>query len=288
MNSQGLALTDVQGLNLLKAKAQQNSKEALPEVARQFEAIFLQAMMKSMRASQHFVDESSPFRGKNEETFQEMLDSQYVNSMTSNGGLGLAEMLAKQLGYEGDIKQKADNASITPAGNSTEISRPEKKSDSFESIRQFVDKLMPYAKKAASALGLDAKLLVAQAALETGWGQHIAADESGNSNNLFNIKAMGNDKNNMVKIKTTEYIADKVIKRVDAFKSYASIEESFDDYVRLIQGSKRYAEARQQAANPADFMQALQDAGYATDPLYAKKVLAIYQGEHLQSTQGKE
>ena len=96
MSIQGIATSDFQGLNELKAQAKNDAKEALPEVAKQFEGIFLQSMLKSMRMGQHFLDESSPFRGKTESTFQEMLDAQYASNIANSKGIGMAAMLAKQ------------------------------------------------------------------------------------------------------------------------------------------------------------------------------------------------
>lgn len=97
MTVQGIATSDFSALNELKVQAQNNAKEALPEAAKQFEGIFLQSMLKSMRMGQHFLEESSPFRGKDRETFQDMLDAQYASTIANSKGVGLAEMLAKQM-----------------------------------------------------------------------------------------------------------------------------------------------------------------------------------------------
>lgn len=292
MTIEGIAVTDFQGLQNLKLEAQKDAKEALPEVAKQFEAIFLQSMLKAMRMGQHFLDDTSPFKGKNEQIFQEMLDGQYANNISNGQGLGLASMLAKQLG------QSVNTTNTTTANpktmNSVEqtmlASRvaplsvtPEKTSANSADIDDFVKSIWPYARQAANLLGLDPKILMAQAALETGWGQFVAKGSDGSSsNNLFNIKAASNTEDETVKIKTTEYIADTPIKMNASFRKYPSVEHSFNDYVSLIKGNGRYEAALANTDNPERYVDELHRAGYATDPGYASKILAIYHGDELQ------
>ncbi len=148
-------------------------------------------------------------------------------------------------------------------------------------VDDFVKSIWPYAKQASTMLGLDPKLLMAQAALETGWGQFIAKDLDGSSsNNIFNIKAKNLDR--AVKIKTTEYIADSPVSMMASFKKYSSVAHSFDDYMSLILGD-RYKTALANAHDPERYIDALLCAGYATDPDYANKIVSIYRGDELQN-----
>lgn len=283
MTVERIATSDFQGLSELKVKATNDAKEALPEVAKQFEGIFLQSMLKSMRMGQHFLDESSPFSGKNEETFQEMLDGQYASSIAnSTKGIGLATMLAKQL--EGTVGKSGDNANTLSSSSSLNTPKlaNNQKSTGTAIIDDFVKSIWPKAQQAASLMGLDPKILMAQAALETGWGKFVAKDADGtSSNNLFNVKTGSSKEFDSVKIKTTEYIADTPIKMNASFRKYSSVEQSFNDYVSLIKGSERYQNALANAGDPELYVNELHKAGYATDPNYGSKILSIYHGDEL-------
>lgn len=293
MAIEGIAVGDFKGLQRLREQAQDDSNKALPEVAKQFEAIFLQSMLKSMRLGQHFLDESSPFRGKDTETFQDMLDGQYAAKISSGSGIGLGSMLTKQLSHMPKsvaVKPSAIENPIMPTMTAAKPPltmlppTPEMKpAAETQSIDEFVKSIWPYARQAASAIGLDPKLLVAQAALETGWGHFVAKDADGSSShNLFNIKSNGRKSADSVDIKTTEYVANTPIKTRASFKKYSSIEHSFKDYVSLIKDNERYGQALANANDPQRFVHEMHDAGYATDPHYADKILSIYNGDELQ------
>lgn len=289
MTVDNIAISDFQGLQALKLKAQADPNKALPEVAKQFEAVFLQSMLKSMRMGQHFIDDSSPFRGKSEELFQDMLDGQYASNIASGPGIGFADMLVSQL-------QKNEGASDgaefkkEPVDQMTIQSTPKvqtittsKESTGMQDIDDFVKSVWPYARQAATMLGLDPKILMAQAALETGWGQHVAKDSNGSSsNNLFNIKAASKDTVDSVQVKTTEYVADTPIQLSASFRKYPSVAHSFSDYVSLIKGSDRYEAALANSGDPERYVDELHRAGYATDPRYASKILSIYHGDELE------
>lgn len=289
MKVQSLATSDFQSLNELKVRAKQDANQALPEVAKQFEGIFLQSMLKTMRMGQHFLDESSPFNGKNQATFQEMLDGQYSSNIANGAkGIGFAAMLTKQL--QGTVDGSEDKSfEIEQASTKNMISvndlapvKDAPKASSKEGIDDFVKAIWPKAKEAASVMGLDPKILLAQAALETGWGKFIAKDADGSSsNNLFNVKTGSNKDFESVKVNTTEYIADTPIKMTESFRKYSSVEQSFNDYVSLIKGSERYQNALANAGNPEAYVNELHKAGYATDPKYGNKILSIYHGEDL-------
>lgn len=144
--------------------------------------------------------------------------------------------------------------------------------------KQFVQTVWPMAEKAAEALGTTPSVLVAQAALETGWGRHInRAPDGTSSNNLFNIKANNAWSGDTVSVNTTEYIAGRAQKQTASFRSYESLGDAFNDYVNFIKSNPRYAPALQKASDPGAYIEALQDAGYATDPAYANKVKDILQ-----------
>lgn len=291
MTIKGIATSDFQSLNELKVQAKNNAQEALPAVAKQFEGIFLQSMLKSMRMGQHFLDESSPFSGKNEATFQDMLDAQYATNIADTKGVGLATMLAKQLAGaittndKQGIKLVQSNAVLSmPAEKTVVTDKPESvdTASSENPIDDFVKSIWPKAKAAAMQLGLDPRLLLAQAALETGWGKFVAKDADGSSsNNLFNIKSAGSKDFDSVSVKTTEYISDNPIKMNASFRKYPSVEQSFTDYVSLIKGSSRYQNAVANASNPEAYVHELHKAGYATDPNYGSKILSIYHGNEL-------
>ncbi|CAM2787730.1 flagellar assembly peptidoglycan hydrolase FlgJ [Legionella worsleiensis] len=282
-----IAVSDFQSLNELKVQAGKDQKKALPEVAKQFEGIFLQSMLKSMRMGQHFLDESSPFNGKNQATFQEMLDGQYATSIASNGGVGLAAMLTKQLERNAGV-QSSDAVKPGMTDSARLLSGlgevTAQKGSENTVIDDFVKSIWPVAKQAASLMGLDPKVLVAQAALETGWGKFVAKDADGtSSNNLFNVKTGSSKEFESVKIKTTEYIADTPIRMSDSFRKYPSVEHSFNDYVSLIKGSERYQNALAHAGDPETYVQELHKAGYATDPNYGSKIMSIYHGDELNA-----
>lgn len=296
MTIERIANTDFQSLHDLKVTATKDPKDALPQVAKQFEGIFLRTMLKTMRMGSHFLEESNPLRGKNTETFQEMLDGQYVEKITtSNRGIGLADMLTQQLSGAvhksknmleiGQIPTKYTIPKIDVAKKETNkeaLITKTTESTSTTMINDFVSSIWSKAKHAAESMGLDPKMLIAQAALETGWGRSIAKDADGSSsNNLFNIKSRSNALNDSVEVKTTEYIADTPIKINASFRKYASIEESFNDYVSLIKNSDRYKEALANAGNVERYVSELSKAGYATDPSYGSKILSIYHGDEL-------
>lgn len=291
MELQGIATSDFKNLNDLKVQAKLNQKQALPEVAKQFEGIFLQSMLKSMRMGQHFLDDSSPFKSEKQATFQEMLDGQYASNIAnSSHGIGLAAMMTKQLQNSSTIKapQPADavesgvkntTSLMQPTTVNSSTKTPSKEADGIDS---FVKAIWPKAKEAASVMGLDPKILIAQAALETGWGKFVAKDTNGtSSNNLFNIKTGSNKDFESVAVKTTEYIADTPINKTESFRKYPSVEQSFNDYVSLIMNNERYQGAVANAGNPELYVNELHKAGYATDPNYSNKILAIYHGNDL-------
>ena len=152
--------------------------------------------------------------------------------------------------------------------------------DEINSKQDFIDQLQPLAEQAAKALGVDANLLLAQAALETGWGQAVLKNTQGvSSYNLFNIKADKAWQGNQTKTSTIEFDGGIAKKETASFRAYQSFQESFIDYVDFIKSNPRYSEALKKAANAYQYITALQQAGYATDPKYAEKIFSIYQAQ---------
>ena len=219
-------------------------KQTPLDTTNQFEAVFLQSMLKSSCIDQHFTDELAPFITSCKSTLPHVLSTDVAPTET---------------------------IIIAPEIKQTQIS---------QSIDDFVTSIWPYARQVSSLIGLDPKVLMAQTALETGWGKFIATDMDGSSsNNLFNIKA--NNTEPSVNIKTTEYITDTAVKMMASFKKYPSVEHSFIDYLTLIRGD-RYKTALAQTQDPERYVTALHQAGYATDPDYANKILSIYHGDELK------
>lgn len=150
---------------------------------------------------------------------------------------------------------------------------------------EFVAQVQPYAEQAARHLGVDARVLVAQAALETGWGRHVIHKANGvSSNNLFNIKAGGNWQDQRVSVSTLEYRNGVARQEKAAFRVYDGLQDSFNDYARLISGAGRYQGAMDNAASSYQYLREIQAAGYATDPDYADKVWRVFQSPALQNT----
>lgn len=143
----------------------------------------------------------------------------------------------------------------------------------FTSPEQFVAALAPIASKVEAQTGISARLMLAQSALETGWGQKpILKSDGAPSFNLFGIKASSNWQGEQADIVTTEFRQGVAVKQRDAFRAYGSFEESFKDYAQFLQSNPRYEQALTLRENPLEFAQALQDSGYATDPQYADKI----------------
>jgi peptidoglycan hydrolase FlgJ len=235
-------------------------------VARQFEGIYLQMMLKSMREASL----GDPlFDSAGSDMYRDMYDNQMALQLTQGKGLGLAELLVQQLRHKpstaqaGDMRQ--DLAASAAAGTSRLNSPP-----------QFTAELMPLAKQAASELGTTPEVILAQAALESGWGKHVLTTADGNSSyNLFNIKADPSWSGKRVTTTTTEFSNGVARREHAAFRAYDSYEAAFDDYVKLIKNNPRYEQAVVSAADATQYAQHIHAAGYATDPAYASKWLQV-------------
>ncbi len=296
--------TDFAKLGELKRMSTQDPGSALKEAAKQFEAVFVQMLLKQMR-------QASPgdpiFASDQLQFYRDMHDQQLALHLAERGSLGLADMLVAHLSErsskpdsdqslthyhqtaklsEASVPTRSGQRFSLEEGNTQEASiktapLTEEIPGRFESAEEFVRTLWPEAQWAAAKLGLDPKLLLAQAALETGWGKKIIHRPDGRSSyNLFNIKAAHPWRGEEVQVSTLEYQEGVAVKKRAAFRAYENYRQSFEDYLNLIQ-SPRYAEALSSAEDPYQYLTALKRAGYATDPNYADKVLAIYRRETL-------
>jgi len=290
--------TDFGGLAELKAGARRQSPEARREVARQFEAMFLQMVLKSMRQAGKVLGEGE---GQQVEFYQQLFDQQIALELAGRDGLGLARTLEGALDQAppaGDPSRnlpgrrafapRAPTASLAPPGVELgPVTEPPAEGDWPPADPEaFVQRLWPAARRAASRLGVDPKVILAQAALESGWGRY---SPGGDSHNLFGIKADGAWKGERVEVSTLEFRQGVAVREKAAFRAYDSPEASLEDYADFIQGNPRYRPALARAADPDAYLEALQRAGYATDPAYADKIRAIlHSGRFTQALKGVE
>lgn len=352
------AYTDLNRLNQFKVGG--DSESNIKKVAQEFESLFLNEMLKSMRKANEVFGEGNFMNSNESKTYQDMHDQQLAVTLSKNkGGIGLASVLERQLSQMRSGPQRvnpfaqveapqisARAGAFKPAGetagsvrddsqllNQRRLSLPSKLTDrllagivpategqplaasdwvpaqatavadskplslvdsdavsgrrlaqpplakgksAFDSAADFVATMLPLAEEAAQKIGVDARYLVAQAALETGWGKSIIRQSDGSSShNLFGIKAHGGWQGESARVLTTEYKGGEAVKESASFRAYDSYQQSFNDYVSFLQGNGRYQEALAAADNPERFVRELQEAGYATDPQYARKIAQI-------------
>lgn len=272
----GLA-ADLRSLDAIRGRAQTDPRAAVKAVAREFEALFMQELLKSMRATTSggggMMD-----GGAGEELATGMLDQQYAGQLAGMPG-GLTQALQRQLERAmglapGPIPVTPDRrANPQPAALGEAADRVPRIPQ--QGAAAFVQQHTRSAQAAEAASGIPAGFMVAQAAHESGWGRREILHPDGSpSHNLFGIKAGAGWSGPVAEVTTTEYIGGVARKVTGRFRAYASYAESFADYARLMKHSPRYA-AVGQADTPREFAQSLQRAGYATDPAYADKLTAV-------------
>jgi len=265
------ASTDLTALARLRGAAARSSPDAVREAAGQFAALLVQSMLKSMRAVSFG---GGMFDSEQSNMYRDLLDQQLALDMARGHGLGLTDMIARQLGGEGSAPSRR-------AGLSARVGRPQPLA---HSATEFVTQLLPHARDAARRLGVSAKAILAQAALETGWGQRLPSRGDGSTSwNLFGIKAGGGWKGDSVSVPTLEYEGDVARRTQARFRAYGSPAASFADYVALLAKDPRYAGALERGDDVGAFGRALQDAGYATDPDYGRKLEALASGEQMRA-----
>ena len=304
---------DTNSLNGLKNSAKAGTPAAMKEAATQFEAMFINMMMKSMR-------DATPQEGMTDnqqtKTFTTMLDQQTSQNLAKRG-VGLADVLVRQLsanqmgqqalaigadGMGGDAAAGAGR--LTPSlnnaaalyGNGAALgagaaanavsgiaaskapplpATTETGRVQAPHVRAFQEKLHEHAHAAEQTTGVPAKFMLGQAALETGWGKRMIRNADGsNSNNLFGIKAGASWKGKVATAVTTEYVNGKPQTKVEKFRAYDRPADSFRDYANMIAKNPRYEKVIG-SSDAATFAQGLQRAGYATDPNYAAKLTRL-------------
>lgn len=289
--SQSLAV-DPQALANMSSKIARDPKGAVHEVAQQFEAMFLKNLLKSMRET-HFSDDD---QSSEMQTWKGMFDEQLVQSLASSqSGVGIGKVLEQQFLRLAKLSDKGkaagSSASVPPAWvpgparalqayrmaeglhPSATAAQP---STGNADTKQFVAGLLPAAQSAATQLGVSPAILVAHAALESGWGQRPLLNADGsNSHNLFGIKAGTDWHGATTRVLTTEVQGGVAQKQMATFRSYHSYQEAFADYARLLQSTPRYQQVLNQGDSMQDFAQGLQRGGYATDPGYANKLMDV-------------
>ncbi|MDP2823750.1 MAG: flagellar assembly peptidoglycan hydrolase FlgJ [Sulfuritalea sp.] len=314
---------DVGSLTALKRQVKDGDPKALKAAAQQFEALFLQMVLKSMRDA---TPRDGLFDSEQTRMYESLLDQQLVQVLgAKSGGAGLAAMIEKQLlrqnpepqGFDGPLPLLPPTPSFNfPGGGMIPLPRemnqaplpllnlqpgaaPVRRADLPPSsaadpavggdgvspsaaVREFANRLWPAAAEAGRTTGIPANFMVAQAALETGWGKSEPRRADGSpSFNIFGIKAGANWRGPAVDATTTEVVAGVAQTRIERFRAYGSYEEAFKDYANLLNGNPRYA-AVLGTQEPARFARGLQAAGFATDPLYAAKLERIIGGATLR------
>jgi len=301
---------DTKGLGELKQGARTGSPAALKEAATQFEAMFINMMMKSMRDA---TPQDGPMDNEQTRMFTGMLDQQMSQNLAKRG-MGLADVLTRQLGanrmeaqaleigaegaqgaaaaraaagaarlapLDGGMRPGMDAATLIRTGAprpgapalplTTDSGRVQ-----APHARAFQEKLHAHAAEAERATGVPARFMLGQAALESGWGKRMIRNADGsNSNNLFGIKAGPGWKGKVATAVTTEYIDGRPHTRVEKFRAYDSPADSFKDYANMLARNPRYEKVLNSGGDAAAFAHGLQRAGYATDPLYAAKLSRI-------------
>ncbi|WP_411705538.1 flagellar assembly peptidoglycan hydrolase FlgJ [Edaphovirga cremea] len=292
ISSLSSAAWDAQSLNALKRDVGKDPQAHLKQVAQQFEGVFVQMMLKSMRAA---LPKDGILSSDQTQLYTSMYDQQIAQQM-SEKGLGMADMMVKQLSgshpapnetagtvpmaLDNDVLQTLPLQALDQMMRKAIPSAPDRTAGGMNVARsngEFVSRLTIPAQVASQQSGIPHQLIMAQAALESGWGQREIPTADGKpSYNLFGIKAGSNWQGDSTEITTTEF-ANGVAKKVKAsFRVYGSYVEAIADYVKLLTNNPRYAQVV--AANtPEQAAHALQAAGYATDPLYAKKLVSLIQ-----------
>lgn len=321
--SQSRLAVDTGGVNDLKQAAHQNSPEAVKGAAKQFEAMLINTLMKSMRDA---TPQDGPMDSEQGKMFTSMLDQQLSQTMAQRG-IGLADVLTRQL--SGNLPKPAlgssDNAAMQQAlgvgkdrddsvlpfsrdrlaslmpsslnadthgrdsnlpinqmlmnadrNTSTDSDGRRRNQQRPAHVEAFQSKLAKEAEEASQTTGIPARFMIAQAALESGWGKHVINHRDGSSShNLFGIKATSSWKGKTVQAVTTEYVNGVAQRKVEKFRAYDSYADSFRDYASLLRNNPRYEKVLASAQDMTGFAQGLQRAGYATDPRYAEKLTRI-------------
>ena len=310
-NTPNRAAFDVRSAQDLRSQLQKDPKEGLKVAAQQFETLFLQMVMKSMRDA---TPQDGLLNSDQSRFYTGMLDQQMAQNIATNGrGIGFAKLIEQQLGRNlgnaenlPDLNAPANAVATTQLPMSTSDGRHLQYKAVLGNLptsaaypapaagvlsggnelpatsTEFVNRVWPHAVEASRSTGIPPQFLVAHAALESGWGKSEVRGVNGeNSYNLFGIKAGKNWAGASVEAKTTEYVEGIPQASVERFRAYGSYEESFRDYASLLRNNPRYG-AVIGSQDGTEFARRLQQAGYATDPMYADKLSRIINGPTLR------
>ncbi|MGL5631275.1 MAG: flagellar assembly peptidoglycan hydrolase FlgJ [Azovibrio sp.] len=302
---------DVRGAQDLRAQFKTDPDAAVKTAAQEFEALFLQMVMKSMRAT---TSQDSFMESDTSRFFTGMLDQQMAQDLSRTGTVGLAEMLEAQLSRQINPSSAAQQAAaayadverlsmMAPRGQGAGMGLRGNTGLSADRLaqvdasagaaaatqagipqtpREFVEQVWPHAVEASRSTGIPPQFLVAHAALESGWGKRDIRNQDGSSsNNLFGIKAGRSWQGATTETMTTEYVDGAPVKQKEVFRAYSSYAESFKDYANLLRNNSRYG-AVIGSQDGTEFAKRLQQAGYATDPAYAEKLAGVINGSTLR------
>lgn len=304
------AAFDVRSAQDLRSEFAKSPQEGLKAAAQQFETMFLQMVMKSMRDT---VPDDGLLNSDQSKFYTSLLDQQMAQNLATSGkGVGFAKLIEQQLGRSLDAAQgetsssgAANNAAAAlplaasdgrhlqyqPVLGNLPVSASYQKADIASSpaasgvpasSREFVNRVWPHAVEASRSTGVPPQFLVAHSALESGWGRaEIRRADGSASFNLFGIKAGKEWNGQTVDATTTEYFDGQPRQVVERFRAYASYEEAFRDYASLLRNSSRYSTVIG-SQDGTEFARRLQQAGYATDPMYADKLSRIINGPALR------
>jgi len=293
---------DFTRFSTLRSRAHQDGNAAMQQVADEFEAMFAETMLKAAREA----DMGDGMLNSSElNTYHEMMDSQLAQSLAKSQDFGFSKMLSQQFaGALASAKARdnrgGDELATLDNGRLSSVEAPLrggvtmlpqvlretafKRTVDVPADRQaFIDEIAPIAEIAASDLGVAPRALMAQAALESGWGKHVIRMPDGSSShNYFGIKASRGWNGEAVKVATTEYVGGRAVTVNASFRAYPDAQAAFRDYVDFIGRNPRYAKALEHGANAGQYARQLEAAGYATDPNYANKIMAILSGDGLE------
>lgn len=285
---------DAQSVDKLRLQAKQDPDAALKSVAQQFESIFMNMMLKSMREA---TPKDGMLDSEQGNLYTQLFDQQLTQKLSSGKGLGVADMLVKQLTRSGLVASNLNQEKTVPPAivpdqlKQMETPLPLQKwtervqgaVPAFKNPKEFVEKLWPHAVEASKELGIPPHFLLGQAALESGWGKRTIRDRDGqDSLNLFGIKAGAKWSGEVAAAATTEYVNGVAQARREEFRAYGSYADSFRDYAALLKSNPRYQGVLGQDLDAAGFARAMQQAGYATDPMYASKLARVVGSETMR------
>lgn len=322
---------DFSQFNQLKRDYRKDSDAGMRATARQLEGVFLNMMLKTMRQANQIFGEDNYLASKDAEYFRDMYDQQISQSLSAGRGIGLADMIVRQMqqiekgndrdpeaatstkdpnrsfditayreravptllrrnlselekyALEQQVEQKTLEAELYAPVSAPDAGK-RAAARAWNTPAEFVETILPHAQRAGRKLNVDPMAIVAQAVLETGWGNHVMRDAHGQySFNLFGIKASAGWDGGTVRKKTLEYRNGIAAQEIAAFRSYASLESAFDDYVKFLQENPRYQHVLNGNSEAKQWGFALQKAGYATDPNYGNKIASLLESDILQA-----